>query len=182
MKLRIRERLQKLSGDMFITDYAGDIVKLLVNKPKEYRFLYDKQADLYMICGAWDHIHSEMMDRAFRSGWYENQKDFIEIFSSYSPRNAILYFDTAVNFGFEFDEDDEIDTSLIKADFEDGFVDPWVYCFGFVPNNADGDSSQSLINDGYDHSYDFSFGTVYTRDFDLSECHDLQTALNRANK
>ena len=177
MKLRILERLQKLGSDMFITDYAGDIVNLLKNKPKEYRFLYDAQADLYMICDAWDHIHSEMMDKAFRSGWYENQKDFIEIFSSYSPRDAISYFDTAVNFGFEFDEDDEIDMSLIKVDYEDGFVYSWVYCFGFLPTGSN--DAKDLTNDGYDHEYEFPFGTIYTRDFELSECKDLQSALNR---
>ena len=66
MKLKILERLQKLGSDMFITDYAGDIVNLLVNKQKEYRFLYDAQADLYMICNAFDYIHSEMVEQAFK--------------------------------------------------------------------------------------------------------------------
>lgn len=77
MKLRIREGVKKLGSDMFITDYARDIVKLLVNKPKPYRFLYDAQADIYMICDAWDHIHSDMVVTAFENGWYIDQKDFV---------------------------------------------------------------------------------------------------------
>lgn len=41
---------------------------------------------------------------------------------------------------------------------------------------------EAMVNDGYDGEYEFSFGTVYTRDFELSECDELQSALRRADK
>jgi hypothetical protein len=189
LKLRIREsnnvlkeRLQKLGSDMFITDYAGDIVNLLVNKPKAYRFLYDAQADLYMICDAWDYIHMDMMKQAFKDGWYITQKEFIEDWiCDYYSGIAVDYWDAAVNSVIEFDEDDERDFSLINCDYDDSYIYPWVYCFGFIPND-DKDDDSTLRNDGYENSYKFSFGTVYTRNFDLSECDEMKTALNKADR
>lgn len=181
----INERLQRLGNDMFITDYAGDIVNLLVNKPKAYRFLYDAQADLYMICDAWDYIHLEMIEQAFKDGWYITQKDFIDEFvCNWFNGCYKYYFDTAVNLGIEFDEDDERDFSLINCDYDDSFVNPWIYCFGFVPTDAyeKDEADKAMTNDGYENSYKFSFGTVYTRNFDLSECYEMKTALNRADK
>ena len=182
MKLKIKERLQKLSDDIFYTDYAGDIANLLANKPKEYRFLYDAQADLYMICPAFDYIHMDMMNKAFRSGLYEDQKDFLNATIGFYNRGMYQdYF----SFGTELIELDGDDSWVSPEQFsdnvskDDNFIYPWIYCFGFLPSK---NNENDLTNDGYDHSYDFSFGTVYTRDFDLSECHDLQTALNRVSK
>ena len=189
MKLKIKEsnntlteRLQKLGSDMFITDYAGDIVNLLVNKQKAYRFLYDAQADLYIICDAWDYIHFDMVRQAFREGWYLTQKDFIEEFiGKYSEIWCDPYFDKAVNSGCEFDEYDGRDLSLVNCEYTDSYIPPWIYCFGFIPVGDEG-SEDDMINDGYDNSYEFSFGTVYTRDFDLSECDEIRTALNKADR
>lgn len=184
MKL-IYERLEKLGSDMFISNYAGDIVNLLVNKPKSYRFLYDVQADLYMICDAWKYIHLNMVEQAFKEGWYLTQKDFIEEFvCRYSPnKGAALYFGVG-NFGFGIDEYDGHDLSLISSNYNDSYVYPWIYCFGFVPVDAyeKEEADVALTSDGYNHSYKLSYGTVYTRDFDLSECNEMQTALNRADR
>ena len=184
MKLRINERLQKLGSDMFITDYAGDIVNLLVNKPKAYRFLYDAQADLYMICDAYDYIHLEMVSKAFDEGWYESQKNFIdEWVCGWFRGCAVNYFDSALS-GFEIDEDDSENelVDLIKCEHDDSFVYSWIYCFGFVPaDGSDEDMNDQLTDDGYDNYYKFSFGTVYTRDFALSDCKDIERALRRAD-
>ena len=180
MKLKINERLQKLGSDMFITDYAGDIAQLLVNKPKPYRFLYDAQADLYMICDAWDHIHMDMVDKAFRSGWYEDQKDFLNDTIGFYNRGMYQdYF----SFGTDpigIDEDDPWvtpDQFSDRVESDDNYIYPWIYCFGFLPNGSK--DEQDLTRDGYNHKYEFEFGTVYTRDFDLSDCEELQRALNR---
>ena len=167
---------------MFISNYAGDIVNLLVNKPKDYRFLYDAQADLYMICDAWDYIHLDMVKRAFKEGWYLTQKDFIDAVCGYDPRYGDSYFDIGVNFGIEIDEDDDFDMSLVNCDYDDSYVYSWIYCFGFVPVGDSDESDEALRSDGYDHSYKLSYGTVYTRDFDLSDCDEMQTALNRADR
>ena len=51
-----------------------------------------------------------------------------------------------------------------------------------IPTEDDDGSEQDMINDGYDNSYEFSFGTVYTRDFDLSDCDEIRTALNKADR
>lgn len=185
MKLKIREKLQRLSGDMFYTDYAGDIVNLLVNKPKEYRFLYDAQADLYMICDAWEHIHMDMMNQAFRSGLYEDQKDFLNDTIGFYNRGMYQDYFSFGTETIELEEDEE-DRWVSPEQFSDNvakdenFIYPWIYCFGFLPNGNEEDE-KDLINDGYDHTYKFSFGKVYTRDFDLSDCEDLQRALNRAD-
>lgn len=184
MKLKINERLQKLGSDMFITDYAGDIVNLLVNKPKAYRFLYDAQADLYMICDAWDYIHMDMVEEAFASGWYADQEYFCNAFTGgFNYRGAYnSYFSHGLEL-MEIDEIDEEELDLISdnVDRDDSYIYPWIYCFGFTPSDADEDSDQALRDDGYENFYNFSFGTVYTRDFDLSECDEMKTALNRAD-
>lgn len=180
MKLKINERLQKLSSDMFITDYAGDIAQLLVNKPKPYRFLYDAQADLYMICDAWDHIHMDMVDKAFRSGWYEDQKDFLNDTIGFYNRGMYQdYFSFGTDI-IELDEDDPWvtpDQFSDRVESDDNYIYPWIYCFGFLPNGSNDEND--LTRDGYNHKYEFEFGTVYTRDFDLSDCEELQRALNR---
>jgi hypothetical protein len=70
MKLRINESLQKLDGgNVLLTDYAGDIANLLVNKPKSYRILYNKHDDVYLIADAMDYIHEEMTEVALNDGW-----------------------------------------------------------------------------------------------------------------
>lgn len=180
MKLKIREKLQKLSSDMFITDYAKDIVNLLVNKPKEYRFLYDAQADLYMICDAWEHIHMDMMNKAFQGGWYEDQKDFLNnTIGFYNRRMYQDYFSFGTD-SIEYSDGDWVtpDQFSDRVESDDDYIYPWIYCFGFLPN--DSKDEQDLTRDGYNHKYEFEFGTIYTRDFELSECKDLYSALKRA--
>ena len=45
-----KERLQKTSvSDIYVTNYAGDIVNLLLNKPKIYRICYFPKNDIYVI-------------------------------------------------------------------------------------------------------------------------------------
>lgn len=49
IKLYIKEGLQKTEHkNLFITDYVGDIVNLLINKPMVYRIIYD-QIMIYML-------------------------------------------------------------------------------------------------------------------------------------
>lgn len=181
----INERLQRLGSDMFITDYAGDIVNLLVNKPKAYRFLYDAQADLYMICDAWDYIHLEMIEQAFNEGWYVDQEYFCNAFTGgFNNKTAYnSYFSCGIELT-PIDDISEAELELISdnVDKDESYMYPWIYCFGFVPNDSDEDDGTTLRSDGYENSYKLSFGTVYTRDFDLSECGEMKTALNRADR
>jgi len=183
MKLHIQERLQKLGSDMLITDYAGDIANLCANKPKEYRILYDAQADLYMICGAWDHIHIDMIKEAFRSGWYEDQKQFIQTnIGFYNRGMGVDYFSFGTeSIGLDEYDEDDFDLSLFsdKVNRDDNYIYPWIYCFGFLP--PDSKSANDLTKDGYNHKYKFSFGTLFTRDFELSETPELKQAFDRLN-
>ena len=78
--------------------------------------------------------------------------------------------------------EDELELISDNVSRDDSYVYPWIYCFGFVPNSANEDDDSTMRNDGYENSYKFSFGTVYTRDFDLSECDEMKTALNKADR
>jgi hypothetical protein len=181
MKLKILERLQKLDDDMFITDYAGDIVNLLVNKQKEYRFLYDAQADLYMICDAFDYIHMDMVEEAFNDGWYNEQEYFCNAFTGGFNNRAA--YNSYFSHGLELmpiDDigEDELELISDNVDRDDDYIYPWIYCFGFLPKGSK--REQDLTQDGYNHKYEFDFGTVYTRDFELIECKELYSALKRA--
>ena len=179
------ERLKELGGDMFYTDYAGDIVNLLVNKPRAYRFLYDAQADLYIICDAWDYTHLDMVEEAFYAGLYASQEEFCNAFvGNFNSRSAYSsYFSSALGLcpldGFS---DEEIELISDTVDRDGDTMYPWLYCFAFIPPNSDSYKTTALKADGYDYSTEFSFGTVYTRDFELSECDELQSALRRADK
>lgn len=86
------------------------------------------------------------------------------------------------NTPFEKEEYEDEELSLISKNVnqDDEWVYNWIYCFGFIPNDESG--GESMTDDGYDHEYKFSFGTIYTRDFELSETKDMKSALERADK
>lgn len=52
----IKERLEQTKYG-FVTDYVGDIINFLINKPKIYRISYYPQKDIYAICDGYDTIH-----------------------------------------------------------------------------------------------------------------------------
>lgn len=54
----IKERLEHTQHG-FVTDYAGDIVNFMVNKPKIYRITYYPGLDIYAICNGYENIHIE---------------------------------------------------------------------------------------------------------------------------
>ena len=85
MKLRIaesdfiQESFQKVAdGDVLLTDYAGDIANLLVNKPKSYRILWDKHDDVYLIADAMSYIHEEMIEKALEEGWLPKTQEVMK--------------------------------------------------------------------------------------------------------
>ena len=85
MKLRIaesdfiQESFQKIAdGDVLLTDYAGDIANLLVNKPKSYRILWDKHDDVYLIANAMSYIHEEMIEKALEEGWLPKTQEVMK--------------------------------------------------------------------------------------------------------
>ncbi len=68
MKLHIKESLEQLEPDMFVTDYVGDVVNLMVNKPKPYRFIWERPTDIYVIGDGEQYIHRDLIVSAKNSG------------------------------------------------------------------------------------------------------------------
>ena len=66
MKLKIRESFKQLDIDLFIAVYVGDVVNILVNKPKPYRITYIKYDDLYIIANAETNVHYDMTDKVIK--------------------------------------------------------------------------------------------------------------------
>lgn len=69
MKLFIKESIEKVD-DILVMDYAGDLVNILLNKPKAYRICYDVLNDVYGIGNAYKYIHGYIED-AMKSLGYE---------------------------------------------------------------------------------------------------------------
>ena len=141
----LNERLEKM-GDCFITKSPYDIVNLFKNKPKEYRVLYDKNIDMYMIGDAESVTHYDMVQKAYKDAYYYNMEDFIQdlggTIDNYTEMGQSGYWDG---------EDDEN-------------FDPFLYYIVFSPNEE-----WELGTDGYNKRYDYPFGHVFTRGCDLSE-------------
>ncbi len=152
----LTESLQRLASNAFITDSPYQIRDLLVNKPKLYRILYDKNIDRYMIGDGMDVIHWDLIEAAYDQGYYYKMDDFID---------EIGTLDNYVEFGQggQFIDDREIESYLIYMVFspdEDSFY---------------------LGEDGYQFKYPLSFGTIYTRDSYLDDC-DLYRVVKATNK
>ena len=181
MKLRIQETLRELGNDTYITADPMDIVKKCSKGNQPYRILYDAQADLYMIGNAWEHIHQELLKFAFQQGWYDSQRKFIEEFVGYYKRSASTdYWCRGIELT-DIDEEDELDISLLsdRVDKDSTTIYPWLYCFGFLPVGSSKDELTDFSSDGYNHEYEFPFGTLLTRDFELKEVTGLSRAFSR---
>lgn len=141
----LNERLEKM-GDCFITKSPYDIVNLFKNKPKEYRVLYDKNIDMYMIGDAESVTHYDMIQKAYKDAYYYNMEDFIQdlggTIDNYTEMGQSGYWDG---------EDDEN-------------FDAYLWYIVFSPNEE-----WELGTDGYNKRYDYPFGHVFTRGCDLSE-------------
>ena len=74
-KLKIEEKFQKTNiRDCFVTDYVGDIVNWLLNKPRIYRITYDVNKDLYAICDGDKHIHAQNYRSLRTLGYYSDEE------------------------------------------------------------------------------------------------------------
>jgi len=68
-KPTIKESIEKVD-DILVFDYVGDLVNILLNKPKPYRICYDPKNDIYGLGDAYKYIHGYIED-AMRSLGYE---------------------------------------------------------------------------------------------------------------
>lgn len=75
----ITASIQQLdNGGVLLTDYAGDVVNLLVNKAKPYRICYMDMDDVYLIADAMTYLHEEMIEVAVQDGWLPNTSEFMQ--------------------------------------------------------------------------------------------------------
>lgn len=141
----LNETLHKMRNG-FITNTPQDIVNLLKNKPKEYRILYDKNIDMYMIGDAEDVTHYDMIQSAYNDAYYYNMEDFINslggTIDNYTEMGQSGYWDGEPEENFE----------------------SYLWYIVFSPNEE-----WELGTDGYNKRYDYPFGHIFTRGCDLSE-------------
>ena len=69
MKLRIRESIEKVD-DILVFDYVGDLINVLLNKPKPYRICYDPKNDIYGLGDAYKYIHA-FIEKGMKKLGYE---------------------------------------------------------------------------------------------------------------
>ena len=62
------ESIEKYGG-ILVFDYVGDLVNVLVNKPKLYRISYDPQNDVYGLADAYKYTHCAIADALFGLGY-----------------------------------------------------------------------------------------------------------------
>lgn len=175
------EAIHRLSPDIFISDYVGNIVDLLENKPKLYKIIYDAQADLWLIGDGEKLIHMDMMEKAWKDGWYENQYDFLSMFvlGRITNRDGDRYFFA----GFDSHElpESERDDSLIsdRVDKDEDFVYSWLYCFVFVPYEGawGACTSADTYGDDYTTQVYTDKGALLMRDFDIEDIPELASRL-----
>jgi hypothetical protein len=101
----INESLEQIANETYCTDYVGDVVNWLLNKPMPYRIVYDSKYDIYCIADATKNTHKDM---------------------------SIDIFDSDYLYGISRHLDDDINEMRDIAHYNDGYTDAEVYSdFGF---------------------------------------------------
>ena len=65
----LNESLEEIASGTYCTDYVGDIVNWLLNKPKPYRIVYDRYYDVWCIADAMQNTHKDMSIDMFDSDY-----------------------------------------------------------------------------------------------------------------
>ena len=128
LKQSLQEKFEELEDGIYATPSAYDILNTMKNKPKGYRVVYDKNIKTYFIGQAYNYIHQDLLEAAFRSGFYP------DLFSEGEIRD---YLDECMFNGeillFAFYPDTQ--TEARKLDLEkssDGYTRKYVYDFGII--------------------------------------------------
>lgn len=144
------------SRDVYFTSSPYSARDYIINRPKAYRILYDKNIDLYMIGDANEFIHFYLITRAFDEGYYATAKDdpFIDdmVKEYITDRDIFNYTDIGVD-GFY-----DGDTGIVE-------VGQYLLYGVWVPQGIDeSELDYSPSNDGYDDAFWCPAGVLYTRD------------------
>ena len=90
-------------GGVLLTDYVGDVVNLLINKPKPYRLCYLEMDDVWLIADAMTYLHEEMIDIALNEGWIPKSAEFMQKY-----HEDVSYFDANRTVNLIFLTDDAL--------------------------------------------------------------------------
>lgn len=171
---RVLDESTETYNDMLFTDSPYTIRDYCVNRPDAYRILYDANIDLYMLCDASLYIHWDLIQQAFKLGYYselKNDEDLDPIVREYvASRDLFNYTNLGVDGYYEGD---------------DGIVEFGQYLMYaiWVPNGMNADEiDNSPSSDGYDDEFEFPAGSLFTRglDTDLMNKVDLINILKRS--
>lgn len=125
MKKKINERVEELETGVFATQSAYDLLNIMKNKPKAYRVVYDTNNRHYFIGDAYNYIHQDILEIAFKNGFYPDMFDVAEIrdYIDDTMFNAEILL-----FAFSPDTGKQLD--LEKS--SDGYTRKYVYDFGTI--------------------------------------------------
>lgn len=102
----ITENLENISEGCYATDYVGDVVNWILNKPKPYRILYDSHFDVWVICDALENTHKgmaiDLFDSDYLYGVTKNLDGYIKFARSDGTYNS-GYTDAEVYTDYGFD-------------------------------------------------------------------------------
>lgn len=125
--MNLPEGLELISNGIFATKSAYDIRNLLINKPTNYKILYDNISKYYFIANGFQYIHTDIFYKAVKNGFYP---DLINV-----PQN-ILYGEL-----LDGEEANELCSfcfdphggSMIDFDrYNDGYPFKIIYSFGTI--------------------------------------------------
>lgn len=120
---KIQERFEELEENIFATNSGYDVINYCKNKPKAYRIVYDNNTSYYYIGYAYNYIHQDLIEAAYKAGFYPDM---------YSESEARDYLINGVEDGdicmFAFYPGDNHKQDLEKS--SDGYTRKYIYDYG----------------------------------------------------
>ena len=119
----VNERFEEIDENIFATNSGYDVINYCKNKPKAYRIVYDNNTSYYYIGHAYNYIHQDLIEAAYRAGFYPDM---------YSESEARDYLINGVEDGdicmFAFYPGDNHKQDLEKS--SDGYTRKYIYDYG----------------------------------------------------
>ena len=119
----LQERFEEIEDGIYTTQSGYDVLNRLKNKPSAYRVVYDSNTNLYIIGNAFNYIHQDRLEAAYRSGFYPEMYDEGEM-KDYL--DDCLYDNSLLLFSYDPEGGSLIDTEKSS----DGYTRKYVYDYG----------------------------------------------------
>lgn len=147
-QIKVKERLEESlsSSKLNLSEY--NIKDILINNPDLYRILYDARIDKYMIGNSYDIIHRDLIIDAYKKGYYESQKDFIETFGA---------IDNYIEIGLD---------GYYNKELVNETIEPFMYPLVFIPKGKEEEIDIEAA-DGYIELFEYDFGYILSRENDF---------------